>query len=76
VRASETSAGCGTRAEPPTALAYHVGMNPLLLIIILLLIFGGGGFYVGGPAYGGGGLGLVLIICLIIWLMGGFGRRG
>lgn len=47
-------------------------MNTLLLVIVLLLLFGGGGFYVGGPAYGGGGLGLVLLICLIIFLFGGF----
>jgi hypothetical protein len=47
-------------------------MNPLVLIIVLILLFGGGGFYVGGPAYGGGGLGLVLTICLIIFLMGGW----
>lgn len=46
-------------------------MNPLLLIIILLLLFGGGGFYFGGPVIGGSGLGLVLLICLIIYLMGG-----
>ncbi len=49
-------------------------MNPLLLIIVLLLLFGGGGFYIGGPAYGGG-LGLVLLICLIVWLCGGFRTR-
>jgi hypothetical protein len=47
-------------------------MNPLLLIIILLLLFGGGGFYIGGPVYGGSGLGLVLLICLIVYLFGGF----
>ena len=46
-------------------------MNTLLLIIVLLLLFGGGGFYLGGPVYGGSGLGLVLLICLIIFLMGG-----
>ena len=30
-----------------------------------------------GPGYGGGGIGLVLLICIIIYLMGGFrgGRR-
>ena len=50
-------------------------MNPLILIIILLLLFGGGGFYVGGPVCGGSGLGLVLLICLIIYLMGGFRTR-
>jgi hypothetical protein len=47
-------------------------MNPLLLIVILLLLFGGGGFYFGGPAIGGGGLGLILVICLLIYVMGGF----
>ena len=50
-------------------------MNTLLLIIVLLLLFGGGGFYLGGPVYGGSGLGLVLLICLIIYLMGGFRTR-
>ena len=47
-------------------------MNPLLLIIILMLLFGGGGFYIGGPGYGGGGVGLVLLICLVVFLFGGF----
>ena len=47
-------------------------MNTLILIIILLLLFGGGGFYIGGPVYGGSGLGLVLLICLIVYLFGGF----
>ena len=47
----------------------------LLLIILLLLLCSGGGFYWGGPVYGGSGLGLVLLICIIAFLMGGF-RRG
>jgi hypothetical protein len=46
-------------------------MNPLLLIIVLLLLFGGGGFYLGGPVIGGSGLGLILLVCLVIYLMGG-----
>jgi hypothetical protein len=50
-------------------------MNPLLLIIILILLFGGGGFYLGGPVYGGSGIGLILLICLIVYLMGGFRTR-
>ena len=54
------------------ASCYLAVMNPLLLIIILILLFGGGGFYVGGPVYGGSGLGLVLLICLIVYLFGGF----
>ena len=44
-------------------------MNLLVLLIVLLLLFGGGGFYIGGPVYGGSGLGLILIICLIVWLV-------
>jgi len=47
-------------------------MNLLLLVVVLLLLFGGGGFYFGGPAIGGSGLGLVLLVCLIVYLMGGF----
>ena len=35
-------------------------------------LFGGGGFYLGGPAIGGGGVGLILLVCLVIFLMGGF----
>jgi hypothetical protein len=46
-------------------------MNPFLLIIIFLLLFGGGGFYIGGPMIGGSGIGLILLICLIVYLMGG-----
>lgn len=52
-----------------------IGMNPLVIIIVLLLLFGGGGFYFGGPTYGGGGFGLVLLICLIVYLFGGFRSR-
>ena len=51
---------------------YLAAMNLVLLIIVLFLLFGGGGFYFGGPVIGGGGLGLVLLICLIVYLMGGF----
>jgi hypothetical protein len=54
---------------------YLVGMNLLLLMVVLLLLFGGGGFYFGGPFIGGGGLGLVLLICLIVFFMGGFRPR-
>jgi len=61
------------RSEPREDVSVYSGnMNTLLLIIVLLLLFGGGGFYIGGPAFGGGGLGLVLLICIIIYLMGGF----
>jgi len=47
-------------------------MNILLLIVVLLLLFGGGGFYFGGPVIGGSGLGLILLICLVVWVAGGF----
>lgn len=55
---------------------YCLGMNTLLLVILVLLLLGGGGFYIGGPVIGGSTLGLVLLICLIIYLMGGFRTRG
>jgi hypothetical protein len=51
---------------------YLNAMNMLLLIVVLLLLFGGGGFYFGGPIIGGSGLGLILLICLVIYFMGGF----
>ncbi len=47
-------------------------MNPILLILILLLLFGGGGFYMGGPVIGGSGIGLILVICLVVYCVGGF----
>ena len=47
-------------------------MNLLLLVVVLLLLFGGGGFYIGGPVIGGSGFGLVLLICLVAYFMGGF----
>jgi hypothetical protein len=54
------------------AVCYFNDMNILLLIVVLLLLFGGGGFYFGGPVIGGGGLGLILLICLVIYFAGGF----
>ena len=50
-------------------------MNTLLLIIVLLLLFGGGGLYIGGPVFGGSALGLILLICLVVFLTGGFRTR-
>jgi hypothetical protein len=47
-------------------------MNLLLFLVVLLLLFGGGGFYFGGPVIGGSGIGLILAICLVAYLMGGF----
>jgi hypothetical protein len=55
-----------------TAAGYLAVMNLLILVLVLFLLFGGGGFYFGGPIIGGSGLGLVLLICLVIYLMGGF----
>jgi hypothetical protein len=40
--------------------------------VVLMLLFGGGGFYFGGPVIGGSGVGLILLICLIAYFMGGF----
>jgi hypothetical protein len=54
------------------AVCYLNSMNTLLIIVVLLLLFGGGGFYFGGPVIGGSGLGLLLLICLVIFLAGGF----
>jgi hypothetical protein len=49
----------------------------LLLLLILILLFGFGGYWGGNrwsPGNGPGiGIGTVLVICLIIWLLGGFG---
>jgi len=63
--------GCSPHGNP-VALCYPDTVNLLLLIVVLLLLFGGGGFYFGGPAIGGSGLGLVLLICLVLYLVGGF----
>ena len=63
--------GVKTPWQPCDAVLSY-GMNLLLLVVVLLLLFGGGGFYFGGPVIGGSGLGLVLLICLVVYLMGGF----
>jgi hypothetical protein len=49
----------------------------LILIIILILLFGGGGGYYGHSRWGasggaGIGLGTILIILLIAWMLGVF----
>src|ERR1041385_6197701 len=51
-------------------------MNILLILVVLLLLFGGGGFYLGGPVFGGSALGLILVICLVVYFMGGFREIG
>ena len=53
-------------------MCYLAAMNILLLLVVLLLLFGGGGFYFGGPVIGGSGIGLILAICLVVFLLGGF----
>jgi uncharacterized membrane protein YccC len=53
-------------------MCYLTAMNILLLIVVLLLLFGGGGFYFGGPVIGGSGLGLILALCFVVYLLGGF----
>jgi len=68
---AEAAGGEGPMA-PDAPEGYHAAMNLIILFIVLLLLFGGGGFYFGGPAIGGGGLGLILLICLIVYLAGGF----
>ena len=49
-------------------------MNLLVLILIIILLGGGGGYYAHGM-YGGAGLGgvlgLVIVVCLVLWLVGG-----
>ena len=44
-------------------------------MVVLVLLFGGGGFYFGGPVIGGSGLGLVLLVALVVYFMGGFRPR-
>ncbi len=49
----------------------------LILIILLVLIFGGGGGYYGHSRWGPGGdagigLGTILLILLIAYMLGGF----
>lgn len=50
-------------------------MSTVLIIVVLILLFGGGGGYYGYNRYGGrglgGALGLVLVVFLAVWLLGG-----
>ena len=60
------------------ALCVHIGrywLTRLRGIKLRGLSFGGGGFYFGGPVIGGSGIGLILVICLIVYFMGGFRTR-
>jgi len=53
-------------------MAHHTAMNLLIVLLVLVLLFGGGGFYFDGPVIGGSGIALVLVICLIVYAIGGF----
>jgi hypothetical protein len=48
-------------------------MSTLLIVIVLILLLGGGGYY-GFNRYGGSGLagvvGLVVVVCAVLWLFG------
>ncbi len=50
-------------------------MSLILIIIVLVLLFGGGGGYYAHRSYGlpglGGVVGLILVVFLILWLVGG-----
>jgi len=45
-------------------------MGLLLVIIVIFLLLGGVGFGLHGT------LGTILIICAVVWLIGGFGYHG
>jgi hypothetical protein len=50
-------------------------MSTILIIVVLILLLGGGGGYYGFNRYGGRGiggvLGLVVVLLLAVWLLGG-----
>ena len=49
----------------------------LIAIVLIVLIFGGGGYYgmgrgyYGGPVFGGIGVGGIILIVLLVWLLSG-----
>jgi hypothetical protein len=51
-------------------------MSTILIILVLIFLFGGGGYYA-HDRYGGTGLGsvlgLLLVIVVVLWLVGGLG---
>ena len=51
-------------------------MSTILIILVLIFLFGGGGYYV-HDRYGGSGLrsalGLLLVVVVVLWLVGGLG---
>jgi hypothetical protein len=50
-------------------------MSTILIVVVLILLLGGGGGYYGYSRYGasglGGALGLVVVVLLAVWLLGG-----
>ena len=51
-------------------------MSTILIILVLVFLFGGGGYYAQGR-YGASGLGsvlgLLLVVVVVLWLVGGIG---
>jgi hypothetical protein len=51
-------------------------MSTILIILVLIFLFGGGGYYardrLGGTGLGSV-LGLLLVIVVVLWLVGGLG---
>ena len=51
-------------------------MSTILIILVLIFLFGGGGYYA-HDRYGGSGLGsilgLLLVVVVVLWLVGGLG---
>ena len=50
-------------------------LSTVLIIVVVIMLFGGGGGYYGYNRYGGrglgGALGLVFVVLLEVWLLGG-----
>lgn len=68
---------CGAAIFASAIFHKKEGTIMLILIIVLLLLFGGGGGYYGHSRWGVGGgagigLGTIVIILLIAYLLGGF----
>src|SRR4029077_5055704 len=66
--------------QSPSAEGRHLGyigmLVTILIILVVLALVGGGGGYYGHRRYGGrglgGALGLVIVILLGVWVIGGF----